>query len=75
MILSRKAILKEFQAILGLEEEAAKTYHQLAEDCDDAEIKMILEQISQDEWTHVKIAQKLVEIAKGTLNTGTRKQK
>ena len=67
MILSRRAILKEFQTILGLEEEAAWAYHQLAEDCDDKEVKKILEQISNEEWAHVVIAQKLVKIAKRAL--------
>ena len=75
MAVSRKAILKEFQTILSLEEKAAKTYHQLAEDCQDEQVKRILEQISQDEWSHVKIAQKLVEIGKSTLKVGTKKHK
>lgn len=72
-ILSPKEVLKEFQAILALEEEAARAYHQLSEDCDDGEAKRILEKTSREERAHAKIAKKLVEIARAALNAHPRK--
>lgn len=60
---SLRQVLREFQAILALEEEAALTYQQLAQDCPDEEAKKILFQISEEEFSHRKIAQKLVELA------------
>jgi rubrerythrin len=60
----RKQILEEFQAILALEERAALTYRQLAEDCDDREVKGMLEEIARQEMSHMKIAEQLVKLAK-----------
>lgn len=57
-------ILKEFQTILALEEEAARLYRQLAEDCDDALASEMLLRIARDETAHVAIAQELVKLAK-----------
>lgn len=63
IIRSPKEILRDFEEILSLEQRAAEVYHQIAEDCDDEEIKFQLEEISQEEKGHVKIAQELVQIA------------
>ncbi|MCE9625461.1 MAG: hypothetical protein K8R69_08440 [Deltaproteobacteria bacterium] len=56
-------MLKEFQTILALEEEAATVYLQLAEDCDDAEASEILRRIASEEVAHVAIAKELVKLA------------
>lgn len=60
-----QAILKEFQTILALEEEAAAAYLQLAEDCDDAEAGEMLRRIAREEVAHVAIAKELVKLAQG----------
>lgn len=57
------ALLKEFQTILALEEEAAAAYFQLAEDCDDAEASQMLLRIAREEVAHVAIAKELVKLA------------
>ena len=60
---NKDKILKEFQAILALEEEAAKAYQQLAQDCDDPIARALLQEIAKEEAAHVTFARKLVEIA------------
>lgn len=67
-----KEALGEFQAILALEEKAAHTYHQLAEDCEDEEVKERLEEISRQEFSHKKIAEQLVELAKKMIKSRSR---
>ena len=56
-------ILREFQVILALEEEAANAYSRLAEDCDDAEASEMLRRLAREELAHVAIAKELVRMA------------
>lgn len=55
-------MIKEFQVILALEEKAARCYEQLASDCDDAVIKEWLNGVAKEEWAHVAIAKKLLDL-------------
>ncbi len=56
-------VLEEFRKILQLEEKAAETYHQLAQDCDHPEVSQMLERISREEFGHAAIAARLVKTA------------
>lgn len=66
--LSKGEILREFQTILALEEEAAAAYTQLAEDCDDAEASEMLRRIAREELAHVAIAKELVKLVQNWEN-------
>ena len=55
--------LEEFRMILQLENKAAETYHQLAQDCDHPEVSQMLERISREEFRHADLADRLVKTA------------
>jgi|GEM_PF-6921524 len=59
--LTLEQILEEFRVVLALEEKAASTYLQLAQDCSDEEAKEMLFEIARQESAHVEIAKKLVQ--------------
>jgi len=75
ILLKREEILKEFEVILALEEKAAHTYRQLAEDCNDPQAKAWLEQISKEEFAHRAIAKKLVQLARSASNETNQRKK
>ena len=56
-------LLEEFQLALAMEEKAAETYGSLASDCDDAEARALLAELSRQERDHVTIARKLLRLA------------
>ena len=56
-------LLEEFRVVLALEEKAAATYLQLAQDCEEGEVQDMLHEIARQELAHVEIARTLLQIA------------